>query len=80
MGEIMKLYLFLFAAAGVAMFFSYVTGVRMGREKCRGDIATQSGAIQSETIKIMGDVNAESLNRGVDDIRRVLYEKYTIAE
>lgn len=76
----MKSYLFIFMAGATAIFFSYVAGVRMGREKCRADVVSQSANIQSQTIKIMGDVNAESFSRSADDIRRVLREKYTIAE
>ena len=34
----------------------------------------------AELIKIQGVVNAEAVSRGVGDIRRVLREKYTIAE
>ena len=76
----MKTYLFLCVAGVGAILFSYVVGMRVGREKCRVEVASQSVAIQSQTIKIMGDVNAETFNRGVGDIRRVLHEKYTIAE
>ena len=76
----MKDYLLIFMAVCAAMFFSYVAGMRVGREKCRVDVASQTGAIQSQAIKIMGDVNAETFNRGVGDIRRILHEKYTIAE
>lgn len=76
----MKIYLCVFLAVGAAIFFSYVMGVRLGREKCRADLMAQSTTIQSQTIKIIGDVNAETFNRGTNDIRRVLREKYTIAE
>lgn len=76
----MKTYLFIFMAGVTAIFFSYIAGVRVGREKCRADLVSQSATIQSQTIKLIGDVNAETFNRGVDDIRRVLYEKYSIAE
>lgn len=76
----MKTYLFVFMAVCTAMFFSYVMGVRLGREKCRADIVTQSSNLQSQAIKIMGDINAEAFSRGVADIRRILHEKYTIAE
>lgn len=76
----MKSFLFMFMAGVTAIFFSYVAGVRVGREKCRADVAGQSSAIQSQTIKIMGDINAETFNRGVGDIRRILREQYTIAE
>ena len=76
----MKMYLFIFMAGCAAIFFSYVAGVRMGREKCRADTAVDTGLIQSKTIKIIEDVNAETFNRGLGDIRNVLREKYTIAE
>lgn len=76
----MKVYLFIFVAGVTAIFFSYAAGMRVGREKCRTDVVGQASAIQSQIIKIKGDINAETFNRGVADIRRVLHEKYTIAE
>lgn len=66
--------------ACAAIFFAYAAGVRLGREKCRADIAADAGVLQSKTIEIMGDVNAETFNTGLGDIRNVLREKYTIAE
>ena len=79
-GGVMKLYLFLFVAGAGAIIFSYIAGVRLGREKCRTDVAAQSVAIQSQVIKIMGDINAETFNTGDGDIRDILRQKWTIAE
>ena len=76
----MKLYLFLFVAGAGAITFSYIAGVRLGREKCRVDVVSQSVAVQSQAIKIMGDINAEIFNNGTGDIRDVLRQKWTIAE
>ena len=76
----MKTYLFIFVAGVTAIFFSYVAGVWVGNEKCRADTIVQAGVIQSETIKIIRNVNAETFNTATGDVRRFLREKYTIAE
>ena len=76
----MKTYLFILMAGCVAIFSAYVVGVIVGRERCRADIVQNTGMVQSQTIKIMEGINAETFNTGVGDIRRILYEKYTIAE
>ena len=76
----MKIYVCVFIVACITLVFSYFAGVRIGDKKCRLDMAMQSGVVQSHAIKIMGDVNAETFNRGAGDIRDVLRKKWTIAE
>lgn len=73
-----KLYLLLFFIAVV--WGAYWVGGRVASEKCRGAAANNAVAQQAELIKIQEVVNAEAVSRGVGDIRRVLREKYTIAE
>lgn len=73
-----KLYLLLFFIAVV--WGAYWVGGRVASEKCRGLVANNAVAQQAELIKIQEVVNAEAVSRGVGDIRRVLREKYTIAE
>lgn len=73
-----KLYLLLFFI--VVVWGAYLVGGRVASEKCRGAVADDIVAQQVELIKIQEVVNAETISRGVDDIRRVLREKYTIAE
>lgn len=76
----MKLGLCVLMAVVIAIFFAYLAGVRIANERCRARINTDGFVRQSEIIKLQGDVNVEVFNRGVDDIRRVLREKYTIVE
>ena len=76
----MKLYLMIFMAICVAIFLFIGIGVRYGTAKCAGNIAVNNAQGQIEIIMLERDVNAETVGRGVDDIRRVLREKYTIAE
>lgn len=76
----MKFLLFGIVAMVVAIFFAYFAGVRVASEKCRAkqnaDLITQ----HSQIIKVQGEINAQAVRRSSDDIRRVLHEKYTIAE
>ena len=76
----MKKYLYLFMAVGAAIFFAYVVGGRVGYEKCRADDAVKSEQIQLNLVKVQEDVNEVVLRTGVGDIRRILREKYTIAQ
>lgn len=76
----MKTYLFIFMAGGAAIFFAYAAGNRVGQLKCNAQAEQNVARQQSEIIKTMENVNAETFNTGVRDIRRILYEKYTIAE
>ncbi len=73
-----KLYFLLFFI--VVVCGAYIVGGRVALEKCRADSAHNITAQQTEIIKIQGEINAETVARGVGDIRRVLRKKYTIAE
>ncbi len=59
---------------------AYAVGGRVAHERCRADATVAMVAEQEKLIKLKEDVNAEVFNRGVDDIRRVLRKRYTIAE
>ena len=78
--DVVKLYLMIFMAICVAIFFIYWAGVRYGAANCAGNVAVDNAKTQLDIFMLAGDVNAETVGRGVDDIRRVLREKYTIAE
>lgn len=65
------------AAVVVAAFF---VGIMVGKLQCRESIAIEKSNTQSQILKTMGDINAETLHTGTDDIRRVLRQNYTIAE
>ena len=55
-------------------------GKRVGTAQCREQIAAQNQILHIQTIQKQGEINAETLRRGTDDIRRVLRTQYTIAE
>ncbi len=65
--------LYIFAACVAAIFFAYVAGGKIALEQCRADMATaQSIAateIQNKIIQTKRDINAETNNLGVRDIR-----------
>ncbi len=63
-----------------AIVFVYFAGERAGRLKCVKKQTESEMVQQSQIVKLQGDVNEETFNRGVADIRRVLREKYTITE
>ena len=64
----------------VAALIFYLMGERAGRLQCAKNQNEDVVIQQSEIVKLQGDINAETFNRGVADIRRVLREKYTITE
>lgn len=76
----MKLYLLVVAVAAVFIACVYCAGVSNGRRQCQGQVVANSTQMQNEIIKIQRVVNAETYRRGVADIRKRLYEKYTITE
>ena len=76
----MKLYIVIIAAICAAIFFAYVMGKKIEAAQCRAEIIAASVKQIKENQKIKREINAESYNIGVIDIRRILHEKYTIAE
>ena len=58
----------------------YIFGIYSGYQKCNAKVATQTYKQQSHVIEIQRKVNEEVFNRGVNDIRNVLCQKYTIAD
>ena len=81
MGEyIMRMYLILAAVVAVFIACVYYAGFSNGRHQCQGQVVENNTQMQSEIIKIQGIINAETYRRGVADIRKRLYEKYTITE
>lgn len=55
-------------------------GGRVAMQKCNARVASVAVKQNQEIIKTMGVINEKTFNTGVRDIRRVLCEKYTIAE
>lgn len=79
-GIFMRMYLILAAMTAVLMFCLYYAGFLNGQQKCQRIAAQNNIQMQSEIIKLREVVNAETVHRGTDDIRRRLYEAYTIAD
>lgn len=76
----MKIYIFLFfICVGVAVG-AYWAGGRAATQKCNARVAEITVKQNREIIQTMGAINEKTFNTGVRDIRRVLREKYTIAE
>ena len=73
-----KIYFLLFLL--VVVCGAYFVGGRVEHEKCKADAADKVASHQIQFIKLQEDINAEAFSRRGDDIRRVLREKYTIAE
>lgn len=76
----MKLYIFLFFICVVVVAGAYWAGGRVAAQKCNARAAEVAVKQNQEIIKTMGAINEKTFNTGVCDIRRVLREKYTIAE
>ena len=55
-------------------------GKRVGTAQCQEQVAAKNQIFHIKTIQKQGEINAETLRRGTDDIRRVLRTQYTIAE
>ena len=69
------------AAAAIAVLLAALgAGKRVGTAQCREQIAAHNQILHIQTIQKQGEINAETLRRGTDDIRRVLRTQYTIAE
>lgn len=62
------------------IFFAFFVGKYVGHTNCQTETVVAQSNMQSEILKKVGDVNAETFSRGLVDIRRILRERYTIAE
>lgn len=71
---------YLIIAFVIIISFVYFAGSRVATERCNTKIAEISASKQSDMVKKMDEINEKTFNTGVHDIRRVLREKYTIAE
>lgn len=76
----MKVYVFIAALVVAFILFAYYTGVRDGKHRCNMQISEHSAQQQVHLIKLQEEINAESMHVATGDIRRILREKYTIAE
>ena len=72
--------LYFFIGTILAVYSAYLAGIHTGTHQCQTENANAHASKINDTIKTMGIINAKTVNTGVDDIRRILREKYTIAE
>ena len=59
---------------------SYWAGRRIETERCKAAQAENVNVKQGQIIKLQEQINAETVSRRSDDIRRILREKYSIAQ
>lgn len=74
----MKIYLF--AVTTAFFLFAFGCGVRIGALRCARDTAQRAITQQNQTNKTQVTIYEKTMHTGVRDIRRILHEKYTIAE
>ena len=63
-----------------AIFLSFMVGKHVANIKCREHMATTNAERIFYDVKFMEKTNDTVFHTGVSDIRRILHEKYTIAE
>ncbi len=73
-------HIYVAAAAIAVLLAAWGAGKRVGTAQCLEQVAAQNQILHIQTIQKQGEINAETLRRGTDDIRRVLRTQYTIAE
>lgn len=80
----MKQYIITAAIFAAFIFGAYWAGGRIADARCHAEIAETATAdatdAHNQIIKQMGIINEKTLTAGTDAIRRVLRDKYTIAE
>ena len=74
----MKIYLI--AAMAAFIFFAFYAGVRIGTLGCERGVARAITTQQKQIIQHQVKINEKTMHTGMRDIRRILREKYTIAE
>lgn len=68
------------ALVGATIFLAYVTGQHVGNIKCDRRIAQTSYDQIVTNNKIIEQTNEKVFHTGVRNMRRILHDKYTIAE
>ncbi len=75
---------YIIIAIVLAVGGAYWVGGRVATERARAEFAAQqniaAAQIQTEIIDKKREINATVFNTGVADVRRMLRERYTIAE
>ena len=68
------------ALLGVVIFLSYFIGGHVANIKCNEGIANINANQMLSNNNLVEETNDAVFHTSVGDIRRILYEKYTIAE
>lgn len=74
----MKIYLI--ATVTAFILFAFAAGARIGTLRCERGMAQSATQQQNHIIQHQVQINEKTLHTGMRDIRRILREKYTIAE
>ena len=73
-------YMYYIALFCGAIFFAYIAGMRVGDSNCRAKFASENSESIINNTNIMEQTNEQVFHTGTRDIRRILRERYTIAE
>ncbi len=73
-------YIYVLVFCGVVCAGAYWAGARNGAARCREQQSASAQQTQIRIIKQTEKINEDVMRTAVCDIRRVLREKYTIAE
>lgn len=68
------------AALAAAIFLSYIAGAHIGKVRCNAHVAKVTAKQIAINTDISRKTNEVVLHTGNSDVRRILREKYTIAE
>ncbi len=69
-----------FFVSVVIILLAYFAGTRVASQKCKTRITELKLVGQLDINKTMDEINEKTFNTSVRDIRRILHEKYTIAD
>lgn len=72
--------LYVFIGFVCVVLGAYWVGRHVGKTQCNMHVAEMHMESQGQVIRAMENIDVEMAGTGVRDIRRILREKYTIAE
>ena len=73
-------YLYIPLCVAAVILAAFFVGQSISRERCRYAAARATINAHQQNIKKIGEINAETYHRDTADIRRWLFEKYTVAK
>lgn len=71
---------YLVVVLAVLVVGAYVSGRKIATADCRADMYQQQNVRQTQINQKLEVINEKVVRSSTDDIRRVLFEKYSIAE